>query len=301
MQAGMVGLGRMGANMAARLVEAGHEVVGYDQAPDARKAAEAEGVRIVDSMEALVSALPPPRVVWVMVPAGEPTERAITTLGGLLEAGDVVVDGGNSPYGEARHRLEALAARGIGFLDAGTSGGIWGRTLGYCLMVGGASEHVARCAPLFEALAPEGGWAHVGPSGAGHFVKMVHNGIEYALMEAYAEGFELLDAASEFELDLHQVAALWCRGSVVRSWLLELAEQALRPTAGLERTAPRVAESGEGRWTVEEAVARGVPVPAIAASLFRRFESNASGGLALRLLAALRHLFGGHPVDLAGQ
>jgi 6-phosphogluconate dehydrogenase len=231
-----------------------------------------------------------------MVPAGEPTNSTIATLRGLLSSGDVVVDGGNSNYREAGPIAETLAGSGIGFVDAGTSGGVWGLTEGYCLMVGGTAESVKLCEPLFLALAPEGGYAHVGPVGAGHFVKMVHNGIEYGIMQAYAEGFEIMSKADEFSLDLHEIASIWRYGSVVRSWLLELTERALAPGAGFEQIAGYVVDSGEGRWTAIEAIDRAVPAPVIATSLFQRFASRDEDSFANKLLAALRNQFGGHAI-----
>jgi 6-phosphogluconate dehydrogenase len=299
MKLAMVGLGKMGANMTQRLVEHGHEVVAFDLSADARAGAAAVGARPVATLEELAAALEPPRVAWVMVPAGAPTNTTITTLAGLFQPGDVVVDGGNSNYKETAPLVAQLAADGIALVDAGTSGGIWGLTEGYCLMVGGTPEAVAVCEPAFLALAPEGGYAHVGPPGAGHFVKMVHNGIEYGLMQAYAEGFEIMSEAKEFDLDLHEIAAIWRYGSVVRSWLLELAERALRPESGFGDIEGVVADSGEGRWTVEEAVDRGVSAPVISSALFARFASQTSDAFGLRLVSALRNQFGGHAVTTA--
>jgi 6-phosphogluconate dehydrogenase len=231
-----------------------------------------------------------------MVPAGGPTDDTIKELGELFSAGDVVIEGGNSNYKESKPYADALAEHGIHYLDAGTSGGVWGLELGYCLMVGGTEEAVAIVEPIFTALAPEGGYSHVGPVGAGHFVKMVHNGIEYGLMQAYAEGFDLMRSASEFDLDLHEIAAIWRYGSVVRSWLLELAERALRPEGKIEDIEPYVVDTGEGRWTLQEAIDRAVPMPVMAASLFERFASRDEERFADRLLAALRNQFGGHAV-----
>jgi 6-phosphogluconate dehydrogenase len=236
-----------------------------------------------------------------MVPAGKPTEETVMSLGQYFEAGDLVIDGGNSNYKEAVPYATRLSERNVHFIDAGTSGGIWGLENGYCIMVGGTPEAVAIAEPIFLALAPEGGYSHVGPVGAGHFVKMVHNGIEYGLMEAYAEGFEIMSKADEFDLDLHEIASIWRYGSVVRSWLLELAELALRPEAGFDGIEPFVVDSGEGRWTLEAALERDVPVPVIAASLFRRFESREKNSYGLRLLAALRNEFGGHAVVRSGD
>ncbi len=296
MKIAMVGLGKMGANMTTRLLHKGHQVVAFDLSPEARAGAASQGAETADSIEELVTKLEPRRVVWVMVPAGEPTASTVDTLKGLLSSGDVVIDGGNSNYKEAAPMAASLAEKGIDFVDAGTSGGVWGLTEGYCLMVGGSPEAVKVCEPAFVALAPEGGYAHVGPVGAGHFVKMVHNGIEYGLMEAYAEGFEIMDKAEEFALDLHQIASIWRYGSVVRSWLLELTERALGPGSGFDRVEGYVVDSGEGRWTAMEAIDRGVPAPVIATSLFQRFASRDEDSFADRLLAALRNQFGGHAV-----
>ncbi len=296
MQMGMVGLGKMGANMSERLVKAGHEVVAFDLSAEARNAVAARGAGTADSLDALVGKLGAPRVVWVMVPAGDPTNSTISALGDLLSEGDVIVDGGNSNYKESPGIAASLAAKGVGFVDAGTSGGVWGLTEGYCLMVGGTPESVKLCEPIFLALAPEGGYAHVGPVGAGHFVKMVHNGIEYGIMQAYAEGFEIMSKADEFNLDLHEIASIWRYGSVVRSWLLELTERALAPGAGFENIAGYVVDSGEGRWTAIEAIDRAVPAPVIATSLFQRFASRDEDSFSNKLLAALRNQFGGHAV-----
>ncbi len=302
MRIAMVGLGKMGANMTERLLGAGHEVVAYDLSPAARKAAGAKGAVVADDLDHLATVLEPPRAAWVMVPAGEPTDSTIGALAQRFEAGDVIVDGGNSNYKEAKATAERLSEKGIGFVDAGTSGGVWGLTEGYCLMVGGTKESVAVVEPALRSLAPEGGYAHVGPVGAGHFVKMVHNGIEYGLMQAYAEGFEIMGAADEFDLDLHEIASIWRYGSVVRSWLLELTERALRPGSGFEDIKGAVTDSGEGRWTVEEAIARAVPAPAISAALYTRFASREQDSFANKLLAALRNQFGGHAVTLeSGQ
>jgi 6-phosphogluconate dehydrogenase len=292
----MVGLGKMGANMTQRLVENGHQVVAFDLSADARQAVGAFGAQPAASLVEMVNALDAPRVAWVMVPAGEPTTKTIAALKELLGKDDIVIDGGNSHYLEAAGIAASLAEKGIAFVDAGTSGGVWGLANGYCLMVGGPPEAVAVCEPIFRTLAPEGGYAHVGPVGAGHFVKMVHNGIEYGLMQAYAEGFEIMDQAQEFALDLHQIASIWRYGSVVRSWLLELTERALAPDSGFDKIEGFVVDSGEGRWTVEEAVRRGVPAPVISTSLFQRFASRHPDSFSNRLLAALRNQFGGHAV-----
>jgi 6-phosphogluconate dehydrogenase len=294
MKIAMVGLGKMGANMAQRLIEHGHQVVAFDLAAEARAAAAAFGAQPVATLEELAAALEPPRVAWVMVPAGAPTNDTITALAALFSTGDVIIDGGNSNYKETAPLVGQLADEGIALVDAGTSGGIWGLKEGYCLMVGGTAKAVATCEPAFLALAPQGGYAHVGPPGAGHFVKMIHNGIEYGLMQAYAEGFEILSEAPEFELDLHEIASIWRYGSVVRSWLLDLAERALRPESGFERIEGVVVDSGEGRWTVEEAIGRGVSAPVISSALFARFASQKKDAFGLRLVSALRNQFGGH-------
>jgi 6-phosphogluconate dehydrogenase len=286
MKIGMVGLGRMGGNMAERLRGKGHDVVGYDAFSDATEVA---------SLEELVAALPAPKVVWVMVPAGGPTEDTIVALGLLLKPGDVVVDGGNSNWRDSRRRAVGLAEPGIGFIDAGTSGGVWGLTEGYCLMVGGEAEHIATVQPIFDALAPAGGFVHTGGAGTGHFTKMVHNGIEYGLMQAYAEGYELL-ARSGLDIDATGALSAWREGSVVRSWLLDLFVRALEHRPGLEGLAPVAQDSGEGRWTVQEAVERGVPVPVMSAALFARFTSQDDDSVAMKAIAALREQFGGHAV-----
>jgi 6-phosphogluconate dehydrogenase len=296
MKIAMVGLGKMGANMSQRLIEHGHEVVAFDLNENARTGAAGFGAQPVATLAELAAALEPPRVAWVMVPAGKPTNDTITTLAGLFSPGDVIIDGGNSNYKETAPLVDELATQGIALVDAGTSGGIWGLTEGYCLMVGGTKEAVAVCEPAFLTLAPEGGYSHVGPPGAGHFVKMVHNGIEYGLMQAYAEGFEIMSEAPEFDLDLHEIAAIWRYGSVVRSWLLELAERALRPESGFDQIEGVVADSGEGRWTVEEAINRGVSAPVISSALFARFASQKPDAFGLRLVSALRNQFGGHAV-----
>jgi 6-phosphogluconate dehydrogenase len=288
---GMVGLGRMGGNMTERLRGDGHDVETY-----ARTAPE----RTADSLVELASQLGQPRVVWLMIPAGDPTEHAFQTLLPLLEDGDTVVDGGNSNFRDSQRRAAEAKVKGVFFLDAGVSGGVWGLTEGYCLMVGGEDEGFRIIEPALQTLAPEDGYAHVGPSGAGHFVKMVHNGIEYGLMQAYAEGFELLRGIEDYELDLGQVAALWQHGSVVRSWLLELLERAFEDDPGLEQIRGYVEDSGEGRWTVHEAIEAAVPVPAIALALFARFASRQDESFAAKVNAALRNQFGGHAVKSVG-
>jgi 6-phosphogluconate dehydrogenase len=284
MQLGMVGLGRMGAGMAERLRRAGHEVVGYSRSGGD-----------VASLTELVEALQPPRVVWCMVPAGDPTEETISQLAELLEPGDVVVDGGNANYGDSIRRAHVLAAKEIGFVDAGVSGGVWGLEAGYCLMVGGDVVHVDRLRPIFDALAAPGGSVHAGQTGAGHFTKMIHNGIEYGLMQSYAEGYHLL-GASDLGIDVFGTLSAWQHGSVVRSWLLELLVAALAEDPLLESVRGYAADSGEGRWTVAEAVRLGVPAPAISAALFARFASQQEDAIAMKVVAALRKQFGGHPV-----
>jgi 6-phosphogluconate dehydrogenase len=284
---GMVGLGRMGGNMAARIRDAGHEVVGYDAFSEASQ---------VGSLAELVERLDAPRVVWVMVPAGDPTEGVVTELGGLLSPGDVAIDGGNSNWHDSVRRGGMLAERGLGFVDAGTSGGVWGRTEGYCLMVGGAAEHVSTAQPIFDALKPpNGGFVHTGPVGTGHFTKMVHNGIEYGMMQAYAEGYELL-ARSGLGIDVDGALDAWREGSVVRSWLLDLLVRALQQTPDFDGIAGVAEDSGEGRWTVQEAVERGVATPVISAALFARFVSQQEDSIAMKAIAALRNQFGGHAV-----
>jgi 6-phosphogluconate dehydrogenase len=302
MKIAMIGLGKMGANMTERLIKGGHQVVAFDLSEEARAAAAAKGAETAASLDEVAAKLSPPRAAWVMVPSGKPTDDTIEALGDRFESGDVIVDGGNSNYKEAAPTAARLAEKGVGFVDAGTSGGVWGLTEGYCLMVGGTKESVAVVEPALRTLAPTDGYAHVGPVGAGHFVKMVHNGIEYGLMQAYAEGFEIMNAADEFNLDLHEIASIWRYGSVVRSWLLELAERALRPDANFEQIKGVVVDSGEGRWTVSEAIDRGVPAPVITTALYTRFASREQDSFGLKLLAALRNQFGGHAVTLeSGQ
>jgi 6-phosphogluconate dehydrogenase len=302
MKIGMIGLGKMGANMSERLLKGGHEVVAFDLSEKARDAVASKGAVPTATLADFVAQLSAPRAAWVMVPAGQATNDTIDQLAEHFEAGDVIVDGGNSNYKEAIEIAARLEKKGIGFVDAGTSGGVWGLTEGYCLMVGGTKESVAVVESAFLTLAPEGGYSHVGPVGAGHYVKMVHNGIEYGLMQAYAEGFEIMSAADEFNLDLHEIASIWRYGSVVRSWLLDLAERALRPDAGFDEITGVVADSGEGRWTAQEAIDRGVSAPVILTSLFTRFASQHEDSLQLKMLSALRNQFGGHAVTLeSGQ
>ena len=291
MHIGLVGLGRMGANMAERLRRHGHEVETY---------ARTDPARTVTSLEELVAKLEPPRVAWMMVPAGDATEQSYVTLLGLLDPGDVLVDGGNSNFRDSQRRAGGAKERGIRYLDAGVSGGIWGLDGGYCVMVGGESDAFAVIEPLCRDLTEPGGYAHVGASGAGHFTKMVHNGIEYGLMQSFAEGFEIMNA-SEFALDLRQLAALWQHGSVVRSWLLELLELALADDPGLQQIRGYVQDSGEGRWTVQAAIDEDVPAPVITMSLFVRFASRQDESFAAKVNAALRNQFGGHAVKRAGE
>jgi 6-phosphogluconate dehydrogenase len=295
MQIGFVGLGRMGLNMVTRLVQGGHTVVAYDRSADAVKRAEAAGAKGVSTLEALIAGLTLPRAVWVMVPSGDPTETTVSALGRLLSAGDTIVDGGNTNFHDDVRRGQALAAKRVDYVDAGTSGGIWGLQEGYCLMVGGKPEVCRRLEPIFLTLAPQDGYLHVGDHGAGHYVKMIHNGIEYGLMQAYAEGFELMHE-SDYPIDLGAVAALWNHGSVVRSWLLELAARALAADQDLSKLQSYVEDSGEGRWTLHEAIDRGVPLPVLTAALFTRFRSREDNPFSERMLAALRSQFGGHAV-----
>ncbi|HEY7874578.1 MAG TPA: decarboxylating 6-phosphogluconate dehydrogenase [Actinomycetota bacterium] len=294
MRIGMVGLGRMGASMTIRLVQGGHEVVAFDVNAEAVASAAAEGASPAASLPDLVGQLTPPRVVWLMVPAGEITQNAIDELAGLLGRGDAIVDGGNSRYTDSLRRAEDLGERDIDFVDSGTSGGVWGLKNGYCLMVGGKRESIERLEPLFHTLAPEKGYAHVGPPGAGHFVKMVHNGIEYGLMQAYGEGFELLHKNGEFDLDLGQIAEVWRHGSVVRSWLLDLVASALEKNPDLDGISDYVEDSGEGRWTLDAAIDQSIPMPSLALALFTRFASRQDELFAGKLIAALRNEFGGH-------
>ncbi len=296
MQIGFVGLGRMGANMVRRLIRNGHEVVAYNRTPEKTKEIAGEGAIAAFSIEELVSKLTPPRSVWVMVPAGDATEAQIAELLEHLEPGDTIVDGGNTNFHDDQRRHVELGAKKIRYVDAGTSGGIWGLQVGYCLMVGGDREAVEPLEPIFRSLAPEGGYLHVGGAGAGHYVKMVHNGIEYGLMQAYAEGFEIMHA-SDYELDLAAIADLWMQGSVVRSWLLELAGRAFKANGpGLDHIKGYVADSGEGRWTVQEAIDHDVPAPVITLSLLTRFRSRQDDSYGAKVLAALRNEFGGHEV-----
>jgi 6-phosphogluconate dehydrogenase len=297
MQLAMIGLGKMGGNMTERLMRNGHKMVAYDRdaaVVDRYKALGAAGAR---DLADVVAQLSSPKVVWIMVPAGQPTDDTVNALGEMLSKGDVIIDGGNSNFKDTVARGERLAAKGIQFIDAGTSGGVWGLEKGYCLMVGGDDAAVKQCEPIFTALAQEGGYAHVGPSGAGHYVKMIHNGIEYGLMQAYGEGYEILAASKRYpKLDLRQISELWQHGSVVRSWLNELAVLAFTKDPRLEKLKGYVSDSGEGRWTVQEAIDLDVPAPVITTSLLTRLRSRQEDSFGAKVLAALRNEFGGHAV-----
>ena len=295
MQLGFVGLGKMGLNMVKRLVGGGHEIVAYDRDATATARSEAAGARGAATLDALVAALPARRAIWVMVPSGDPTEATISALAGILSPNDIVIDGGNTNFHDDVRRAAALSARKLHYVDAGTSGGVWGLQEGYCLMVGGEQDVCASLEPIFRTLAPENGYLRVGGAGAGHYVKMIHNGIEYGLMQAYAEGFELMQA-SEYRLDVGAIASLWMQGSVVRSWLLELAARALAENPQLAGIEGYVEDSGEGRWTLHEGIERGVALPVLTAALFTRFRSRETDPYSERLLAALRNQFGGHAV-----
>lgn len=303
MELGMIGLGRMGANMIERLLKGGHRVVGHARRQESVNRVVEKGAEGAYSLEELVSKLKPRRVIWLMIPAGDPVDKAIQALIPLLDMDDVIIDGGNSFYKDTVRRAGMLKEKNIHYVDAGTSGGIWGLTEGYSMMVGGEKEVVDTLCPVFETLAPaaDKGWGHVGPNGAGHFVKMVHNGIEYGMMQAYAEGFALMERKEEFNLDLHQIAEVWRYGSVVRSWLLDLAAEALEENPDLEGIAPHVSESGEGRWTVLEAVEQRMAAPVITLSLMQRFLSQDEEGFANKVLAVLRNKFGGHEIKPKGK
>jgi 6-phosphogluconate dehydrogenase len=298
MEIAMIGLGRMGANMAQRLMRGGHRVVGYDPADAARTSLEKSGAETAASLEQMVAKLKAPRTVWLMVPAGEITDSTIANLVPLLAAGDTIIDGGNSNYRDTQRRAAMTLQRKIQYVDSGTSGGIWGLAEGYSLMIGGDEAVVERLRPIFETLAPakNQGWGRVGPVGSGHYTKMVHNGIEYGLMQAYAEGFSILQHKSEFKLDLHQIAEIWRYGSVVRSWLLDLTANALEKNPTLKGIAPYVADSGEGRWTVADAIELGVSAPVITLSLLERLRSRDNDSFSDKLLAAMRNQFGGHEI-----
>ncbi len=295
MELGFIGLGKMGMNMVTRLRRDQHRVVVYDRSADLVNQAAAQGCIGASSLADLAAQLNAPRAVWCMVPSGTPTEETVQALGALLQSGDTIIDGGNTHFHDDVRRAGELKRKGITYVDAGTSGGVWGLKVGYCLMVGGEDGAVKRLAPVFTTLAPENGWAHMGAVGAGHYVKMVHNGIEYSMMQGYAEGFELL-SKSDYRLDLARIADLWMQGSVVRSWLLELAGSALKEDPKLEHLKGFVQDSGEGRWMIAEAVEKAVPVPTLTAALFTRFRSRQEDSFAEKMLAALRNAFGGHAV-----
>jgi 6-phosphogluconate dehydrogenase len=296
MQLAMIGLGRMGGNMVQRLLKGGHQVVVFDRSADAVKAHVAMGAKAAKDLADLCGQLEEPRVVWVMVPAGSAVEGTIEQLLPGLSKGDIIIDGGNSNFKDSIRRAAWLEEKGVAFIDAGTSGGVWGLTVGYCLMIGASPEAFKECEPIFRTLAPPDGYAHVGPPGAGHYVKMIHNGIEYGMLQAYAEGYEILHASKDFKLDLHQISAVWNRGSVVRSWLNELAERAFADDADLTALKGYVEDSGEGRWTVQEAIDLDVPAPVITLSLLTRFRSRQSDSFGAKVIAALRNEFGGHAV-----
>jgi 6-phosphogluconate dehydrogenase len=297
MQLAMIGLGRMGGNMTERLMRRGHSVVAFDRNPEVVAKYQQLGATPASDFSGIVKALAAPRIVWIMVPAGDPVDQTIAALTPMLSRGDIIIDGGNSNFHDTIRRGQSLASSGIEFVDAGTSGGIWGLENGYCLMVGGSEAAVTHCEPIFRALAPDDGYAHVGPSGAGHYVKMVHNGIEYGMLQAYAEGYEILHASKTFpSLDLEQIANVWQQGSVVRSWLNELAAAAFARDAGLSGIKGWVADSGEGRWTVQEAIDLDVPAPVITLSLQARFRSRQTDSFGAKVIAALRNEFGGHAV-----
>jgi 6-phosphogluconate dehydrogenase len=295
MELGFVGLGKMGMNMVARLREGRHDVVAYDLSPDLIKQAESLGARGATSLDVLISKLKPPRAIWIMVPSGAPTESTVNSVASLLQSGDILIDGGNTHFHDDVRRAAVLKNMGLHYVDAGTSGGVWGLKLGYCLMVGGEEGVVKTLAPIFTTLAPENGWAYMGSHGAGHYVKMVHNGIEYSMMQGYAEGFELM-SKSDYNLELGRIAELWMHGSVVRSWLLELTAAALKEDPKLEGLKGYVQDSGEGRWTILEALDKAVPVPTLTAALFTRFRSRQEESFAEKMLAAMRKAFGGHAV-----
>jgi 6-phosphogluconate dehydrogenase len=296
MELGMIGLGRMGGNMAQRLVRGGHRVAGYARNPDTLKEIKEKGIIPAPTLEALVNELKPPRTIWLMVPAGAPVDETITALWPLLIPGDIIIEGGNSNYKDTQRRAQMLATSKIHYVDTGTSGGVWGLQNGYSIMVGGDEQVIEGLRPIFETLAPAPakGWGRVGPSGAGHFTKMIHNGIEYGMMQAYGEGFAILRHKEEFQLDLHQIAEIWRDGSVVQSWLLDLTAAALAENPGLEGIAPYVADSGEGRWTVAEAIDLDVAAPVITLALLQRLQSRDADSFSNKLLSALRNQFGGH-------
>ena len=295
MELGFIGLGRMGANMVRRLLRDGHHIVAYNRTPTRTQEIESEGATGAYSLEELVQQLTPPRAIWIMVPAGDPVQQMIEQLLPLVSKGDILIDGGNSNYKDTIRRAAQVTSQCVHYMDVGTSGGIWGLKIGYCLMIGGEKAIFEHLEPIFKSLAPEDGYGHMGPHGAGHFVKMIHNGIEYGMLQAYAEGFEILEA-SDFELDLRQISHLWNQGSVVRSWLLELAESAFEKDPKLQKIRGYVEDSGEGRWTVLEAIEKDVPAPVITLSLQARFRSRQEDSFGAKVIAALRNEFGGHAV-----
>lgn len=299
MRLAMIGLGRMGGNMSERLMKGGHEVVVFDRSAEAISKYAAMGATASSSAADAASKMSAPRIVWVMVPAGKPTDDTITELATVMKKGDVIIDGGNSNFHDSMRRAADLAPKGIEFIDAGTSGGIWGLANGYCLMIGASDAAFSLCEPIFKTLAPENGYAHVGPPGSGHYVKMIHNGVEYGMLQAYAEGYEILHASKNFKLDLHQIAAVWNKGSVVRSWINELAEEAFKRDANLDALKGYVEDSGEGRWTVQEAIDLDVPAPVITLSLLARLASRQPDSFSAKVIAALRNEFGGHAVKKA--
>lgn len=299
MKLGMIGLGKMGGNMTERLMRDGHEVVVYDRTPETVQKYVGLGSEGADSPASMVSKLRSPRVVWIMVPAGKPVDDTIASLLPGMSKGDVIIDGGNSNFHDTMRRGAELSQKGIEFVDSGTSGGIWGLANGYCLMIGGSDAAFKLCEPIFKTLAPENGYAHMGPTGSGHYVKMIHNGVEYGMLQAYAEGYEILHASKDFKLDLHRIASVWNNGSVVRSWINELAERAFEKDTNLDALKGFVADSGEGRWTVQEAVDLDVPAPVITLSLLMRLRSRQDDSFSAKVIAALRNEFGGHAVKSA--
>lgn len=296
MKLAMIGLGKMGGNMTERLMKNGHEVVVFDRSPEAISKYGGLGAKPAKDIGDMLSQLTSPKIVWIMVPAGKPVDDTIAAVSAGMKTGDIIIDGGNSNFHDSLRRAADLQARGIEFIDSGTSGGIWGLANGYCLMIGASPTAFAVCEPIFKSLAPENGYAHVGPPGAGHYVKMIHNGIEYGLLQAYAEGYEILHASRDFKLDLHQIAQVWNHGSVVRSWINELAERAFEKDAQLSALKGYVEDSGEGRWTVQEAIDLDVPAPAITLALLARLRSRQADSFSGKVIAALRNEFGGHAV-----
>jgi len=299
MKLGMIGLGKMGGNMTERLMKGGHEVVVYDRAPETVQKYVGLGSQGAESPAAMVSKLASPKIVWIMVPAGKPVDDTIARLLPGMSKGDVIIDGGNSNFHDTMRRGAELGEKGVDFVDSGTSGGIWGLANGYCLMIGGSDQAFKLCEPIFKTLAPENGYAHMGPTGSGHYVKMIHNGVEYGMLQAYAEGYEILHASKDFKLDLHKISAVWNHGSVVRSWINELAEDAFEKDTNLDALKGFVADSGEGRWTVQEAVDLDVPAPVITLSLLMRLRSRQDDSFSAKVIAALRNEFGGHAVKSA--